>query len=241
MRTETTGLGAALIVGAILLALLAVASIGTTVVFYGRYAIASFHLFGCAAIGCLILGVAIMTQDTTVGIREFVKQVAVWLGIVVLLPFAVWYGTSAFSPPPDWKRYTREEERLTERLQEANADEKAKIREEKDRLENERDEQERRFYGHMFWVACPLGLGTFIIGIVFPVQAVGGGLMFGGLISLAVGCYSYWDRMGDNLRFASLVIALLVVSALGTWRFRTPGRDRVSTTGSVGAADRPRE
>jgi hypothetical protein len=44
--------------------------------------------------------------------------------------------------------------------------------------------------------------------------------MFGGLIALAQGCYSYWDRMDDKLRFGSVVAALLVVLVLGTWRFR---------------------
>jgi len=93
------------------------------------------------------------------------------------------------------------------------------LRADKDRLEKELEEAERVFYGHMFWVAYPLGLGALILGTFFRVQAVGAGLMFGGLGSLSTGCYCYWDRMGDWLRLGSLAVALVIVLALGTWRF----------------------
>ena len=42
----------------------------------------------------------------------------------------------------------------------------------------------------------------------------------GGLACLGEGCYSYWDKMGDGLRFGSLLVALTVVVALGCWKFR---------------------
>jgi len=154
-------------------------------------------------------------------VRELVKQIAVWLGIVVLLPLAVWYSTSAFSPPPDWKKHSRSTSRLDEKIKEATPEaEKEKLRQEKDRLEKELDEAERVFYRAMFWVAYPVGLLAIILGILFPVQTVGAGLMFGGLSSLAMGCYSYWDKMGDWLRPGSLLVALVVLLVLGTWKFR---------------------
>jgi len=160
-------------------------------------------------------------------VREFVKQIAVWLGIMTLLPMSVWYGTSAFSPPPDWKEHARTTARLDERIKEAkDGTEKEKLRAEKDQRVAELDEAERVYYGHMFWVAYPVGLVAVIVGTFFPVQAVGAGLMFGGLGSLTAGCYSYWDKMGGWLRFGSLVVALVVVLLLGTWRIRavSPGK-----------------
>ena len=156
-------------------------------------------------------------------VRELMKQIAIWLGIVTLLPLSVWYATSAFSPPPDWKQHARTTARLDERIADTKeVAEKEKFRAEKDHLVAQLDEAERVYYGHMFWVAYPVGLVAVIVGTFFPVQVVGAGLMFGGLSSLAAGCYSYWDRMGDHLRFGSLVVAVAVVLALGTWRFR-PG------------------
>src|SRR5438309_7380700 len=77
-------------------------------------------------------------------VREFVKQIAVWLGIMTLLPMSVWYGTSAFSPPPDWKEHARTTARLDERIKEAkDGTEKEKLRAEKDQLVAELQEAER--------------------------------------------------------------------------------------------------
>ena len=95
--------------------------------------------------------------------------------------------------------------RLDERTKDAkDGAEKEKLRAEKDQLEAELDEAERVFYGHMFWVAYPVGLVAVIVGTFFPVQAVARAHVRG-LGSLTTGCYSYWDRMGDRLRFGSLV------------------------------------
>jgi hypothetical protein len=107
--------------------------------------------------------------------------------------------------------------------------EKDNLRREKDRLEKEQDEAERAYYGTMFWVAYPIGLAALVLGIVFPVQAVGSGLMFGGLASLTMGCYSYWDKMDGWLRFGSLLLALLILLVLGTWRFRPVGANGTSS------------
>jgi putative Mn2+ efflux pump MntP len=169
----------------------------------------------------LVVFLVCLMASSSESIREFVKQIAVWLGILVLLPMSVWYGTSAFSPPPDWKHYSKATSRLDEKIRDATSEaDKDKLRQERDRIDAERDEAERVFYADMFWLAYPTGLLAILLGTVFPVQAVGAGLMFGGLASLTAGCYAYWDRMGDWLRFGSLVLALLVLLILGTWRFR---------------------
>src|SRR5438067_12705315 len=119
-------------------------------------------------------------------VREFVKQIAVWLGIVTLLPLSVWYATNAFSPPPDWKQHARTTTRLDERIKEAkDGTEKEKLRADKDQLVAELDEAERVYYGHMSRVAYPVGLVAIIVGTVFTVQAVGARLMFSGLCSLS--------------------------------------------------------
>lgn len=204
----------AIVVFALAVGLLA----GLLVILFGY----SFALGSAAGltVGTVLSVCLLMGYGAVDSIREPVKQIAVWLGIVVLLPLSVWYGTSAISPPPDRKEYSRSIQRLDERIEEAKDEAgKEQLRREKERLEEELDEAERVYYGQMFWVAYPVGLLAFIAGIFFPVQAVGAGLMFGGLSSLAAGCYSYWDRMDAWLRFGSLVIALVGVLVLGTWRF----------------------
>lgn len=203
---------------ALVVALVVAGAVGLSLLFLG-FGLASQA--AALALGPVVFLGVVMAQDAMT-IRELVKQIAVWLGVVILLPLVVWYGTSAFSPPPDAKEYSRSTSRIDEQIKETAVQaEKEKLRQERERLEKEHEEAERVHYGHMFWVAYPIGLVAVIIGTFFPVQAIGAGLMFGGLISLAAGCYSYWDKMDGWLRFGSLIVALAVLLVLGTWRFRS--------------------
>jgi hypothetical protein len=116
MRVQVGSLVAALIVGSVVglgLCLLLVFS-GIAIGLLSTPVI-----IGCSvALGLIFCLGTLMTQNA-VNIREFVKQIAVWLGVVVLVPLVVWYGTSAFHPPPDGKQYSRSTERLEEKIQEA--------------------------------------------------------------------------------------------------------------------------
>jgi hypothetical protein len=157
--------------------------------------------------------------------REIVKQVGVWLGIVTLVPLTAWYGTSVYSPPPDWKWYQKELRKVEEQIGDARRGEEKpdQLRKEKDKLETELDEAEKVFYRDMFKVCYPIGLLSVIVGLLFRLQVVGAGLLFGGLFTLTTGCYSYWDRMDAWSRFGSLILVLVVLLAMGTWRYwRTP-------------------
>jgi hypothetical protein len=74
----------------------------------------------------------------------------------------------------------------------------------------------------MFWVGFPIGLGALVAGFFIRTVAVGTGLSFGGLCTLTAGCYSYWNDMGDALRFFSLLIVLVTVVGIGLARFGRP-------------------
>jgi hypothetical protein len=205
---------------AILVVALAVGALGCfTVAFFGFSPWPMGVGFGLI-IGLVVFVGLLMAQNAGIAVRELVKQIAVWLAIVTLLPLTVWYGTSAFSPPPDRKPHDRATSRIDEKIKES-TDPAAKenLRQERERLEDELEEAERIHYGHKFWVAYPVGLAAFVVGTFFFVQTVAAGLMFGGLFALTAGCYAYWDRMGDWLRFGSLIVALIVVLVLGIWRF----------------------
>jgi hypothetical protein len=94
----------------------------------------------------------------------------------------------------------------------------------------------------MFWEGYPIGLLAILVGILLGVHAVGAGLLYGGVASLVLGCYSYWDQMEDGLRFGSLLVVLAVLTGMGIWRFR-PARGKGATapfpdrTGSAPAKD----
>lgn len=155
--------------------------------------------------------------------REPVKQVGIWLGIVILLPFANWHATALIRPAPDARAADRETSPLRRKISDTeDKAEKAKLNTELEALEKEHSEKERIFHQALFWVSYPVGLAAVVFGILFRVQLVGGGLIFGGLASLANGCYSYWDDMEAMHRFLSLLLALLVLLLMGSWRFWRP-------------------
>lgn len=153
-------------------------------------------------------------------VREPLKQIAVWLGVVGLLPLTAWYGTAAYSPPPDSEEYNKAATRFDERIRDTQGlAEKEKLRDERDQAEKTYKEGQHLFYRNMFWVAYPIGLLAVIFGMFFPVQPVGSGCVFGGLSCVATGCYTHWDKMEGTHRFVSLVIVLVVLGVLGSWRF----------------------
>ena len=155
----------------------------------------------------------------TLRTRNWAKQIAIWLAITVLLPFVAYFGTAAFSSPPDADEFMRQQNRLNQQLAAAQTPpERDKISAEIERSQKENTDAQRTFARHEFWVAYPVGVIVFVIGLYTPVQAVGAGLMFGGIATLAGGCYNSWDAIGRWVRLSSLILALLVVVLLGLWR-----------------------
>lgn len=164
-------------------------------------------------------------------LREFLKQLAVWFGIVALVPLVVWYGTSLVHAPPDGDKYQAAFNSIEERGVGAE-DDPAKRREllkERHALQQKQDKESAAFKRTLFWVAYPVGLIALVVGSFLTIQSVGSALMFAGLSSATTGCYTYWDRMDASFRFGSLLVALVVVLAIGFWRFRpSPGRPLVT-------------
>lgn len=137
------------------------------------------------------------------------KKFALAFGIAIIFPMMLYYGVSSFSPPPDWQAFYKEYHNS------------AGVEEEKER-EAERlaeearlTEQERHFEARLFFVSVPMGIIAIIAGTLIPLQAVGTGLLFGGVLSITRGCWGYWTEIPEPLRFASLVVALIVLVVAG--------------------------
>lgn len=159
-------------------------------------------------------------------VSTLAKQFAVGIGIATLLPLTVWYGVRLFHPPPERRTYFPEElEGMPQPTPPRGDEEGDKARLERTQRLEQFEAAERLYYRALFYVAYPIGLLAFIVGTFLHVQAVGAGSMFGGLFTLGEGCYSYWDKLGDGMRFGSLLVALAVVVVIGCWRFRRNGRE----------------
>lgn len=141
------------------------------------------------------------------------KKFALGFGIAIVFPMMVHYGVSTFSPQPKWKDYRVEN--YYERHERATSEEQKKLEAEKNRLEKQREEAEKRFEKHLFFVAVPLGILAIVVGAFLSIQAIGTGLMFGGIFSVCDGYFNYWSELADLLKFASMLIAFVVLLFVG--------------------------
>jgi uncharacterized membrane protein YkgB len=141
------------------------------------------------------------------------KKFALGFGIAVIFPVMIHYGVSTFVPAPKWQDYYQTYSYQEEK--EATPVEKAKIREQRKQSEEQRKMQEKRFQKALFLVTVPLGIATIIIGSLVLVNAIGAGLMFGGIFSLLDGYFVYWSQLADWMRFCSLLLAFSVLLFIG--------------------------
>ena len=141
------------------------------------------------------------------------KKFALGFGIAIILPMVIYYGVSIFSPSPKWRDYQVSD--YYERYEDASKDEKAGLREERKQLQEERRANRKRFERHLFFVATPIGIAAIIAGSVIAIQAVGAGLMFGGIFTVTEGYVCYWSELPDWMRFLSLLLAFAILIYVG--------------------------
>jgi hypothetical protein len=61
----------------------------------------------------------------------------------------------------------------------------------------------------------PIGLAALLAGSFLRVHAIGTGLMFGGIFSIADGYFNYWSELNDALKFASMAAAFVILLLVG--------------------------
>ena len=141
------------------------------------------------------------------------KKFALGFGVAIIFPLMIHYGVSTFSPEPRWKDY--QVKNYYEQYKDSSPEEKAKLKAEQNRLNEEKREKEFSFQRHLFFVAVPIGILAVIMGAFLPIQAIGTGLMFGGIFSVCDGFFNYWSELSDLLRFLSLLVAFIVLLIIG--------------------------
>ena len=177
------------------------------------------------AIFVSLIAIAVATSIIVVrrdgrGAGDLIKQLVIWAGISALLPLTSWAGATMIHPRAELKNLMEQRGRAQQEVNDTrDVAARGKSRDEQQRLTKLIDEEKRRFYRAMFWVAFPIGLTALVVGMFVRTIPVGTGLSSGGLSTLTAGCYSYWDDMGDALRFFSLLIVLAVLITLGLTKF----------------------
>jgi hypothetical protein len=131
------------------------------------------------------------------------KKIALGIGLAIIFPMMIHYGVSTFCPAPKWSDYTVQGQYYPQKQ----AEQKQK--------EEHRKAAEKRFEQHLFVVAVPLGLAAILFGAFVRVQAIGTGLMFGGIFTICDGYANYWTELADWMRFLSLLAAFIVLLFVG--------------------------
>jgi hypothetical protein len=142
------------------------------------------------------------------------RQIAVGFGIAIIFPLLVFYGVSTFHAAPKREAYFPFPTAIS-------LPPSATPEERKERLDEQRKRQEafdaavKSFARVLVMVSTPLGIAAILIGSYLTFHAIGAGLIFGGIFTVAWGYWGYWQYLEDWMRFVSLLAGFAVLLFVG--------------------------
>jgi len=148
-----------------------------------------------------------------------IKKFILIIGLMIIFPTMLHYAVSTFYPEPKVEQFIQAPPPADRKL---TADERLERQAERTRLNDERKEANAAFAVRLFWVAVPCGLIAIVIGTLLKAQALGSGLMAGGIISIAEGYIRYWPQLPDYLHFISLLLAFILLVYIGYKKLDKP-------------------
>jgi hypothetical protein len=146
------------------------------------------------------------------------RKLILGFGFAALLPMLIHYGIDVFIPGPDRRQYYQQQQDIREREQAASSEQKAALRRERQQLEDAHQAQEDRSGQIHFFVGAPIGILVTLVGSFVRAQAIGGGLMLGGIFTFTGGCAWYWADLSRPGRFLVLLVAFGVLLWIGYQR-----------------------
>jgi hypothetical protein len=82
----------------------------------------------------------------------------------------------------------------------------------------EYDTAQKKYSKNLFLVTIPVGVILIAIGaILFSLEAIGAGIMLGGVVTLIFGAGSFWPDANNLFRFLISLIGLIGVIIIGYW------------------------
>lgn len=133
---------------------------------------------------------------------------AISMGVAILLPLLITYGVNLLHPPPEWDDYHTFDFSISEDLSKEDRAKRASIAKEEQKKFNAAHVDYEKT---LFFVALPIGILLVLVGAITKVTTIGNGLVFGGVFTLILGYYSYWNQLSDLLKFSSLLVALAIL------------------------------
>jgi hypothetical protein len=141
------------------------------------------------------------------------KRIAFGFGIALIFPVLLHYGVRTFSPPPNKSEFRIEN--YSKLYKDASLKEKENLFNKRNKLNFELKSYKNLFNKHLFFITVPFGILAIISGVFITNNAIGTGLIFGGIFSISNGYINYWSNLPDSLKFISLLIAFIILIGVG--------------------------
>jgi len=160
------------------------------------------------------------------------RQIAVGFGIALIFPLLVYYGVATFYSPP------KRQSTIAAVIMPPNPtpeERQAYAEQQRDRQQKQREQEAayeaaaKDFAHHLVIISTPLGVAAILIGAYLSLHAIGTGLIFAGIFTVAWGYWSYWWYLDDWVRFVSLLAGFLILLFVGYRRIAGPN-PRTGTT-----------
>jgi hypothetical protein len=114
------------------------------------------------------------------------RQIAIGFGIAIILPLLIHYGVSTFYPKPQFSFAS------AQLPSNATADERKQYADQQRQRQEADAGAAKQFARVLLIVAAPIGIAAIFIGAYLPLQAVGTGLILGGIFTVTWGYWGYW-------------------------------------------------
>jgi hypothetical protein len=158
------------------------------------------------------------------GLKMLARQIVIGFGIAIIFPLLIHYGVSTFHPAPKL-----ESPITAPPAPNASADERKEYFAQQQQQQQQRQkayaEAAKEFARILVMVSTPLGVAAIFIGAYLAFQAIGTGLILGGILTVSWGYLSYWGYLDDWIRFISLLAGFAILIFVG---IRRAGAARIS-------------
>ena len=122
------------------------------------------------------------------------------------------YGVATFHPAPKY------DSAISPLAQNATPDERKEYFAQQQQRQKTYAEAAKEFARILVIVSTPLGVAAILIGAYLSFQAIGTGLILGGIFTVSWGYWSYWSYLDDWIRFTSLLIGFAILIFVGIRR-----------------------
>lgn len=157
------------------------------------------------------------------------RQIVVGFGIAILFPMLIYYGVASITPPPRYADY-----HATIVMPPATApEERAAYLEKRKREGAEWQLAQERYAKTLIVVMAPVGIAAMLIGYFLGVNAIGTGLLVGGLFCAVHGFAGYWAFLLPWMRFAAVLGGFLMLLFIGAKHIGFGAQKQPATNGGT--------